>query len=105
MLWYPDQENQADQSGLFLVPDSIVFVGRNVDGDEDRDTWYFQDTKSYCDYGAYPNNQSAGLGPDDYYGRLYALHEGDLSQIVDCQGLIDVMSQCIARRKRLGRPD
>src|SRR5208337_1006792 len=57
MLWYPDQENQADQSGLFLVPDSVVFVGRNVDGDEERDTWYFQDTKSYCAYGAYPNNE------------------------------------------------
>jgi len=45
MRWYPDQENQADQSGLCLVPDSVVFVGTNVDGDEERDTWYFQDNQ------------------------------------------------------------
>jgi len=104
MIWFPDQQNQRDQSGLFLVPDSLVFIGKNVDGDEECNTWYFQDTKSFCAFGAYPNNADAGLGPDDYYGRLYALHEEDLFQIADCEGLIDVVSQCIARRKRLGKP-
>jgi hypothetical protein len=104
MIWFSDQENQSDQSGLFLIPDSLVFVGKNVDGDEECDTWYFQDTKSFCAFGAYPHNADAGLGPDDYYGRLYALHEEDLSQIVDCQGLIEVISQCITRRKTAGKP-
>ena len=102
MLWYPDQQNQADQSGLFLVPDSVVFVGKNVDSDEERDTWYFQDTKSFCAFGAYPNNRTEGLEPDNYYGRLYALNQEDLCQIADCQGLIDVLSKCIARRKSSG---
>jgi hypothetical protein len=104
MLWYPDQENQSHQSGLFLVPDSVVFVGRNVDGEEERDTWYFQDTRSFCAYGAYPNNEREGLGPDDYYGRLYALHEEDLFQIVDCKGLIEAASECMARWAKKGKP-
>jgi len=104
MLWYPDQKNQNESSGLFLIPDSLVFVGKNVDEIEERDTWYFQDTKSYCAYGAYPNNQSSGIESDEYYGRLYALHEEDLIQIVDCQGLIDALTKCMERRSKSGRP-
>jgi hypothetical protein len=100
ILWYPDQENQEEQSGLFLVPESVVFVGMNLEGDETRDTWYFQDTKSYCAYGGYPNNEGTGLEPDDYYGCLYTLHREDLFQIVDCRGLIAAASECINRRLR-----
>lgn len=102
MLWYADQDDQADQSGLFLVPESLVFIGKNLEGDEQIETWYFQDTKSYCAYGAYPNNAETGLGPDEYYGRLHALHQDDLFQIVDCRGLMEALAECVERRVKSG---
>ena len=102
MTWYADQTDQSCQDGLFLVPDSLVFIGKNLDADDDRETWYFQDTDSYCLLGAYPHHSTPGRDQSD--ARIYSLHEEDLYQVVDCQGLAKVLMDCQARRLKADKP-
>lgn len=103
MTWYADQVNQANQDGLVLVIDSLMFLGKNLDPNRQRDTWYFQDANSHCKYGPYPNNKVSGIPSDHYYGNLYLLHEEDLSQIAGCQELSTILTECLARRIKAGK--
>lgn len=87
MVWYVDEKRH------FPYVDTIVFLGTNIDPEyADGDRWYFQDTKSYCEFGAFPNHR---LGQ----GNVYELRESDLKQVVDVSGLVAELSECLARRR------
>jgi hypothetical protein len=105
MLWYPDQADQAKQDGLFLVPDSIVFIGKNLEpleqDDDKGESWWFQDTESFCKIGPYPQHRDT---LQEKGGRLIRLYERDLYQVVDCNGLARVLSECTTRRVRAAKP-
>ena len=95
MCWYPDAEQ------LCLAPDSLVFVGKNVEepADDNEDRWYFQDTNSYCTKGVFtgipatPSGSSAAISV-----HVYRLRAQELTQIVDCNGLRLEIARCIKRR-------
>ena len=91
MVWYPDEAKR------YIVPDSIVFAGTNLLADDiGPDTWYFQDSDSYCAHGLY----KAGAEPTAANVRLYRLKTEDLYQVVDSKGLADELARCAERRSR-----
>jgi hypothetical protein len=91
-IWY------ADDARLYLVPDSLIFVGRNIE-ERNRDTWFFQDASSYLQLGAYPNHSDCD--DPELSARVYFLHEEDLYQIVDLQGLQLEAEECADRWRRI----
>jgi len=93
MLWYADDER------LYLAPDSLVFLGKDLDPESgEREAWYFQDSRSYFRQGAYPNSRVDESAPDRVVGELTRLHESELDQIVDLDGLAAEVLECKARR-------
>lgn len=45
-ILYPDREQK------YPVIETLVYIGKNVFGDEKVDTWYFQPSESYARYGS-----------------------------------------------------
>jgi hypothetical protein len=87
MVWYCDHEK------LLPYIDSLAFIGKNLEEEVVRDTWYFQDTGSFFELGAFPNNKPG----DGRISRLYRLHEEDLFQVVDAEGLSEEVLKFQAR--------
>jgi len=98
MVWY------ADEGRRYLVPDSLVFIGRNLFPDDyPDDRWFFQDSDSYCTTGRLLDRMSVEeRDSGESHGRLVSLRENDLDQIVDLQGLIEELRECEARRVERG---
>jgi hypothetical protein len=98
MVWY------ADGDQLYLVPDSLVFVGKNAErsaSDDGDDRWYFQDTDSYCTKGMFTSIPPSPSGKSDEISvRVYRLRKDELTQVVDCEGLRAELAQCSERRSR-----
>jgi len=99
MLWY------ADDKMLYLAPDSLVFLGKDLDPEyREREAWYFQDSRSYFRHGAYPNVRVDEPSTSNRsVGELTRLHESELDQIVDLDGLAAEILECKARRSRIGK--
>lgn len=98
MIWHPDAARK------YLVPDSIVFLGKNLESDQaSKDAWYFQDTDSFCTHGPAIDPKSPGPGPSQADSRVYRLLEEDLPQVVDSNGLAAELTRC-AERRRLSSP-
>jgi hypothetical protein len=95
MIWH------ADDSKRYLVPDSVVFLGKNLESDHAlEDAWYFQDTDSFCTRGPALGStplKSANAQPET---RIYRLRSEELTQIVDSGGLVDELIRCSERRAR-----
>jgi hypothetical protein len=103
LIWYGDREvlspvNQAlVNRRLFLAPESVIFIGREVEFErQERESWYFQDTKSYCERG--PNPIVADAEEPVTEARIWCLHAGDLFQVIDPQGLAKEVLECLDRR-------
>ena len=93
MIWH------ADDAKRYLVPDSVVFVGKNLESDQGtEDAWYFQDTDSFCTRGAYSGSTPPNAKDEQPETRLYRLRYEELSQIVDSAGLAEELARCSARR-------
>jgi hypothetical protein len=103
----------ADGEDLFLVPESVVFLGTNLEPTGTEDIWYFQDAKSYCVYGpetfseAFDKEVSreefAKVASESVPTTLVTLHRRDLCQVVDCEGLVKAASECAIRRSKAGK--
>jgi hypothetical protein len=92
----------SDPDFLFLVPTSLVFLGRNmITSEQHPDLWYFQDADSYCQSGSI----KPSAGDIDERGILYALTADQLTQVVDCEGLSEVILECRNRRSKAGLPN
>lgn len=99
ILWYADAEM------LYLSPDSIVFIGKDLDPSQSEETWYFQDARSYCE--APPRDPASPILPVDQgepVGTIYRFHAVELSQITDLEGLAAEVEKCRERRKRANSP-
>jgi len=93
MIWH------ADDTKKYLVPDSVVFVGKNLEnGHATEDAWYFQDTDSFCTRGAYMGTTPLNATDEQPETRLYRLRYEELSQIVDSAGLAEELARCSTRR-------
>ncbi len=93
MLWY------GDEAKRYLVPDSVVFIGKNLESDNSaEDAWYFQDTDSFCVRGAYPSSMPPSTKDEQPETRLYRLRHEELSEIVDSVGLAEELKRCSERR-------
>jgi hypothetical protein len=93
MIWH------ADDAKKYLVPDSVVFVGKNLEsGQATEDAWYFQDTDSFCARGAYSGTTPLNATDEQPETRLYRLRYEELSQIVDSVSLAEELARCSARR-------
>jgi hypothetical protein len=93
MIWH------ADDAKRYLVPDSVVFVGKNLESDQGtEDAWYFQDTDSFCARGAHSGTAPPNANDEQPETRLYRLRYEELSQIVDSVGLAEELARCSARR-------
>lgn len=90
MVWYDDDQK------LYLAPDTLIFVGKNLENlTDNRDTWYFQDSHSYWHKGAFTAEERSSMSEPD--GNVYCLHEEDLFQIVDMDGLRAELEECKRR--------
>lgn len=104
----------ADQEHHFLMPESIVFLGLNLEPNLAEPLWYFQDAKSYCVYGpetfVEPFEREIDEAEFARFTRkmpptvITSLPEANLYQVVDCEGLARSASECAKRRASAGRP-
>jgi hypothetical protein len=112
---YPDCEQ------LLIVPKSVVFIGKNVrgneftHGNEELDTWYFQDTTSYCVDGpedfSVPSDIKVNVNKDllrkatveGTVTELFALQENKLDEVVDYEGLARILVDFGKRRAKADR--
>jgi hypothetical protein len=90
----------SDRRLLFPTPMPMIFIGKNIEAREKPNSWYFQDTDSYCLMGLYPNVRRNNRKKDS--GELYAVNGNQLHQVVDCGGLAEVLLECRARRAKAG---
>jgi hypothetical protein len=102
----------ADREQLFLVPRSVVFLGKNLNPTVTGDNWSFQDTESHRVYGPETYSQASGREvTEEEFAQtarkalpttLLTLQEGNLCSIVDCEGLAKAASDCAERRSKAG---
>lgn len=104
----------ADRERLLLTPESIVFLGKNLNPTMSGDWWHFQDAKSYCIYGPETYSEAfdkelteeefAKIANKDLPTTLVNLQREDLYHVVDCHGLAKAASECAMRRSNAGKP-
>jgi|ERR1700687_448998 hypothetical protein len=102
----------ADREQLFLLPRSVVFIGKNLDPTVTGDSWSFQDTESHRIYGPETYSQAfdrevteqeiAEIARKALPTTLVTLQTGNLCSIVDCEGLAKAASDCAIRRAKAG---
>jgi hypothetical protein len=93
MVWH------ADDAKRYPVPDSVVFVGKNLESHQGtNDGWYFQDADSFCARGKYSATASQNASDEQPATRLYRLRFEELSQIVDSAGLAEELVRCAELR-------
>jgi hypothetical protein len=98
MLWYPDRQDPSTRHSLLLDLNALVFVGKNLgldDRPDERETFYFQDARSYCSYGTYPNLSAAS---QHQVVKLFLLHRLELDEMVDGPALSKELIDCAERR-------
>lgn len=98
MVWSEDERE------FYLTPEAMIFVGLNVDGREGgADCWYFQDARSYCLLGAYPDVRKPKKGGGK--AKLYLLKAQELDQMTDSAGLAALLAEHSTRRVAAGIAD
>jgi hypothetical protein len=95
--------NYSDPRLLFPTPMSMIFIGKNIDGEDGPNSWYFQDTDSYCSKGLFVNSRNINRKKDK--ARLYVVNDNQLHQVVDCGCLAEILLECRARRAKAGQPN
>jgi len=98
MIWSEDEHE------LYFTPEAMIFVGLNLDGRQsDVDLWHFQDARSYCTLGVYPDVRKPTKGEEK--AKLYELKIGELDQMVDTRRLAILLTEHAARRVAAGIVD
>jgi hypothetical protein len=81
-----------DDDCLVPVVESLVFLGRNVDG-EDEHALYFQDAESHREHGAFPNVQGGDA-------RIVVTGPTPPPNLFELDGAVDELSRCAERTRR-----
>ena len=98
MIW------SEDEAELYFTAESMIFVGMNIDGPKDHlDRWYFQDARSYCALGVYPDLSEPETSEDKAH--VHLLRAIDLDRMVDSDGLAALLVEHAARRALAGIAD
>lgn len=82
----------ADADMTIPLVDSVVFIGFNLDGDEE-DTLYFQDVESYR---SGVRITDTDVEPED--ATFYATQASTLHAMFDFQGALEDLMRCSIRR-------
>ena len=70
---------------VYPIVDAYVYVGKNLLKDEAEDTWYFQDTASYVERGAFIAAQGGGDR------QVMTFNASRLGDVLDVAGLNEVL--------------
>jgi len=84
--------NFVDNDMLIPVIETLVFIGRNLDG-EDKETLYFQDVDSYNQGIRYESATSKD------YVRFFHCPESDAGNVFKYENALDELMRCSLRRK------
>ncbi len=74
----------VDSELLFPIIRSLVFIGTNIEGSEEKDQWYFQDVRSYCDSGAVTFTENTDANEQV---EVHRFDRSGLSVLFDFEGL------------------
>lgn len=98
----------ADEDRLFPVPQSFVFLGKNLENQRPpEEMWYFQDTRSFCLYGPWafdlPMTEATQEAFDELARKspptkVRILNAANLKHMVDCEGLARAATEWATRR-------
>ena len=104
-----------DAQKLYISADFMVFIGKNLeDSVQDRDSWYFQASHSFCfqgplvlagealDWTDLPEPSDDHHWNDAEAVSLYVLHEEDVDQMVGFERFSVLLAECHARRTAAG---
>jgi hypothetical protein len=83
----------VDDDMTIPLVDSVVFIGLNLDGDEE-DTLYFQDVESYR---SGIRISDTDVEPED--ATFYATQASTLLAMFDFEGALEELMRCSIRRK------
>ncbi|MBI3546204.1 MAG: hypothetical protein HY081_06380 [Gammaproteobacteria bacterium] len=80
----------ADKDFKFPMILSLVFLGKNIESEEDEnELWFFQDAKSYGEFGDYrkvAHNKDARF-------EIYDFPQDGLCDVLTLKGLIDALTK------------
>ncbi len=82
-----------DKNFEYPIINSLVFIGKNLEGTQDVTSWFFQDAESYLEYGPYsgagievPANSNSN---EKSVGEVYSFPETQLDDVITVEELID----------------
>lgn len=81
----------ADKDCKFPMVLSLVFLGKNIESEEDEknELWFFQDAKSYGEFGDYRNaSQNRGARFE-----IYDFSQDGLRDVLTLQDLINALTE------------
>lgn len=82
-----------DNELKYPVITSLVYIGQNLEGDEGRDYWFFQDIDSYSSKGGYTGGGEAiddmPSGAGECAGKIYTYTTDSVGELLDLDGLIE----------------
>ena len=82
----------TDEDMLLPKIRTLVFIGKNIKGNEEKAQWYFQDTESYA-VSECPNVNKIDV-------ELHRVDHDGLSIIFDFKGLHEDLQKCFERRRK-----
>lgn len=83
----------VDDALAVPVIETVVFIGKNLDGDgTDDGLYYFQDVESFKAIGAYPNNRQGE-------GNVFSLPEKAIANIFALDGLVEELGNAVGRQR------
>ena len=78
-----------DQEFRFPVITSLVYLGKNLEGEGEDDLWFFQDSESHLKCGPYDGSDKTVNFKNHMAGEVYDFPENQLRGILTVQELID----------------
>lgn len=80
-----------DVSLRYPSVETFVFLGKNLSGDDNEDTWYFQFANDYGRFGSVLETEQGDR-------RVCCVSGQDVSDLLDMTGLIDALKGAAERR-------
>jgi hypothetical protein len=82
---------------VYPIVDAYVYVGVNLLKDEAEDTWYFQDTGSYAEHGAFTNDRSTDA-------QIMTFTTSRLDDVLDVTRLCEILTATAEGRLKQLQP-
>jgi hypothetical protein len=76
---------------VYPIVTAFVYLGKDLLKDETEETWYFQDTASYAEHGAFTDGRSNNA-------QVLTFKASNLDDVLDVPGLCDVLMGAAAGR-------